>query len=198
MGGSTRRTRRRAAGPALRYDHVPGARTREQAEARREPWGRRLYDKLFGVLVFLAVLATVAVFALADMAWGETLWGDLAPAWPGGGYGFSVTTGLLAPPAVVAIAAPLKGIDWKADKARSLARAAAALPGAALSCLLLLICLGAFRPRRNRDFDCYSHGEPCWVHEQYPYLGLPGTAALVGSAVGCWLVHRYVRRRRAD
>ncbi|MEV7195315.1 hypothetical protein AB0N81_26445 [Streptomyces sp. NPDC093510] len=209
MGGSTRKTRRRAAGPALRYAHVPGARpspgSKERAKGRvkgraenrgeKGTWGERL----FGVLMTLLVLAVVVLFVLADMAWGETLWGELAPAWPGGGYGFAITVGLLVPPAVAAIVAPLMRADWKKEKARSLAWTAAALPGVALTCLLVLTSLSAARPkRRRRGPSCYSQGEPCWVHEQYPYLWLPGIAAAVLSlAAGGWLFHVYVKRRRA-
>ncbi|WP_055551200.1 hypothetical protein, partial [Streptomyces kanamyceticus] len=133
---------------------------------------------LFGTAVSLAVLGAVVLFGLADLAWGATLWGDVAPGRPGGGYGFAVTIGLLAPPAVAAIVVPLKGADWRRETVRSLGRAAAALPGTALTCLLLLLCFGATRPkRRRRGPECFAHGEPCWVHEQYPYLWLAGIAA---------------------
>ncbi|MEU5771691.1 hypothetical protein ABZ819_00100 [Streptomyces venezuelae] len=197
MGSS----RRRAAGPALRYAHVPGARTSGRS-GKRDRKGAEEGERAnwrFGALMFLAVLAVVVLFALADLAWGETLWGDVAPGWPGGGYGFAISIGLLAPPAVAAIVVPLMRANWKKEPLRSAGLAVAALPGVALTCLLLLLCFGATRPkRRRRGPECFAHGEPCWVHEQYPYLWLPGVAAAVFCAVaGGWLVHLYVRRRRA-
>lgn len=206
MGSSAKKVRRRAAGPALRYDHVPGARTSGLPGKRDGKGGKGGRDDegergswRFGALMFLAVLTVVALFALADLAWGETLWGEVAPDWPGGGYGFAITIGLLAPPAVAAVIAPLTRANWKKETARSIGWAAAALPGVALTSLLLLLCFGATRPkRRRRGPECFAHGEPCWIHEQYPYLWLPGLAAAVLCAVvGGWLVHLYLKRRRA-
>ncbi|MEV0257654.1 hypothetical protein AB0H82_25775 [Streptomyces sp. NPDC050732] len=197
MGGSAKKARRRASGPALRYEHVAGARRSPRAGQRSE--GRERGDWLFGSLLFLTVTVVIVLFALADMAWGATLWGEVAPAWPGGGYGFAITIGLLAPPAAAGIIAPLMRANWRKEKARSLALALAALPGVALSCLLLLLCFGASRPkRRRRGPECYDHGQPCWIHEQYPYLWAPGiAAALLSAGLGCWLAYRYAARRRA-
>ncbi|MFI1681243.1 hypothetical protein [Streptomyces sp. NPDC020607] len=198
MGSS----RRRAAGPALRYEHVPGARTSGRSGERKRKGAAEEGERanwLFGTLMFLAVLAVVVLFGLANLAWGDTLWGEVAPAWPGGGYGFAITIGLLAPPAVAAIVVPLSRANWKKERLRASGRAAAALPGVALTCLLLLLCFGATRPkRRRRGPECFAHGEPCWIHEQYPYLWLPGVAAAVFCAVaGGRLVHLYLKRRRA-
>ncbi|MFF1377072.1 hypothetical protein [Streptomyces sp. NPDC058308] len=200
MGGSAKKARRRAAGPALRYEHVPGART-----AGRRPGKRRRAEEgeennwLFGTLMCLTVLVVMALFALAGMAWNATLWGEVAPAWPGGGYGFAVTIGLLVPPAAAAIIVPLSRANWKKEPLRSTGWAVTALPGVALSCLLLLLTFGATRPKhRRRGPGCFAHGEACWVHEQYPYLWAPGIAAAVlCAAVGGRLAYLYIRRRRA-
>ncbi|MET7357668.1 hypothetical protein ABZS76_04390 [Streptomyces sp. NPDC005562] len=199
MGGSAKKTRRRAAEPALRYAHVPGARTSGGRPGRRPAKDDEESNWLFGTLLFLTVLVVAVLFALADMAWGATLWGEVAPAWPGGGYGFAITVGLLVPPAVAGIVAPLSRANWKKEPLRSTGWAAAALPGTALTCLLLLLNFAAVRPkRRRRGPECFAHGEPCWVHEQYPYLWAPGIAAAVLCAgIGGWLVLVYVRKRRA-
>ncbi|MEU6995613.1 hypothetical protein ABZ953_33775 [Streptomyces sp. NPDC046465] len=200
MGGSAKKARRRAAGPALRYAHVAGART----SGRRRPGKRKPTEEgeesnwLFGTLMFLAVLGVTVLFGLADLAWGTTLWGEIAPAWPGGGYGFAVTIGLLSPPALAGVIAPLVRAKRKQQPLRSIGWALAALPGVALSCLLLLLNFGATRPkRRRRGPECFAHGEPCWIHEQYPYLWAPGIAAVLCAALGGWLAHLYVKKRRA-
>ncbi|WP_399928158.1 hypothetical protein [Streptomyces kanamyceticus] len=146
----------------------------------------------------LTVVAVIVLSALAGFVWGRRLWAEVAPGWPGGGYGFAVTTGLLTPPAVAAVVVPLKRANWRKEKARSLGWAAAALPGVALSFVILLVTFSATRPkRRRRGPECYDPGQACWVQEQYPYIWLVGLAAAVlCTALGGWIAYRYAQRRK--
>ncbi|MHA5050196.1 hypothetical protein [Streptomyces sp. SD15] len=60
--------------------------------------------------------------------------------------------------------------------------------------------LATWRPKRHRDYECYSRGGPCWVHEEYPYvwaLGL-GSTLLLGAALIAVLVRRSAVRKPAE
>lgn len=96
--------------------------------------------------------------------------------------------------------APLTRMRWKKSKARSLAWAAASLPGLATSTLFLIVIFAMWRPKRRRDWDgsCYGEGGPCWVHEQYPYVWAVGLAAtlLAAVAMGAGLVKLQAARTR--
>jgi hypothetical protein len=136
-------------------------------------------------LCSLTFVGGLVGLVISAQTWGPTIWGDIAPGWPGGGYGFAVTVGGLGALAVAAMIAPLTRMRWKKSKARSLAWAAASLPGLAASALFLVVIFGMWRPKRRRDWDgdCYSEGGPCWVHEQYPYVWAVGLAATLLAAV---------------
>ncbi|MEU2752036.1 hypothetical protein ABZ613_38160 [Streptomyces collinus] len=174
-GTSAKPKRRRAVGPALRYEHRPG-----------RPLSRRVKtsagDRLFGCAVLPGFVALLMPLVLFDMYWGHELWDDFAPAWPGGAYAFAATVGALVPVVLFAWVAPLTRMNWKRSRGRSLVWMAASLPGLAACYLVAGVIATTARPkrRRNWDADCYSQGGPCWVHVHYPWLwvvGLVGTLA---------------------
>ncbi|NGO12189.1 hypothetical protein G5C60_32435 [Streptomyces sp. HC44] len=149
-------------------------------------------------LCSLTFAGGIVGLVISAQTWGPTIWGDIAPDWPGGGYGFAGTAGGLGALAVAAMIAPLTRMRWKKSKARSLAWAAASLPGLAASMLFLVVIFGAWRPKkRNRSYSCSSEGGPCWVHEQYPYVWAVGLAAtLVAVALVTVLVKLQATRTR--
>ncbi|MGW7492898.1 hypothetical protein ACWGKA_01065 [Streptomyces luteogriseus] len=157
-GGSARPKRRKAAGSALRYEHRPGRPPESRPEKRG--WGC-----LWACLVLPGFVALIMPLVLFDMYWGHELWGDFAPAWPGGAYAFTGVAGALVPVVFFAWAAPLTRMDWKTSKARSLAWVAASLPGLGACYLVAGVIATTVRPKRRRDWDgdCYSEGGPCWV-----------------------------------
>ncbi|MET9734882.1 hypothetical protein ABZZ79_30860 [Streptomyces sp. NPDC006458] len=184
--GSARPKRGRAAPASLRYDNRRG---RPPAPRDRDGNG------VLGCLgIFLAVLALIVPVALGTLAWGETVWGETASAWPGGGYGLAATVGAAVPFALAAFIAPLTRMNWRAGRARSLAWAAAALPGLLACQALAAVIFGVMRPKRRRDWDgaCYREGHPCWVHVHYPWVWLVGL--LVTLAVAALLIAVLVRR----
>ncbi|MFJ9670792.1 hypothetical protein ACIRP5_08340 [Streptomyces sp. NPDC101221] len=127
--GSARPKRRRAAGPALRYEHRRDGRS----SVRRSDSRRRGRGGPFGCLgaigALAAFLALLLPLVFVDMRWGHRVWGGLAPAWPGGGYGFGATLGALLPLTFAALVAPLTRMKWRTSRPRSLAWAVAGLPG---------------------------------------------------------------------
>ncbi|WP_329336071.1 hypothetical protein OG866_18545 [Streptomyces sp. NBC_00663] len=185
--GSARPKRRKAAGAALRYEHVPG-RPSSGAGKRRTTVG----DRVFGCLVLPVFVALIMPLVFFDMYWSHDVWGDLAPAWPGGTYAFAATVGAVAPLAFLAWAAPLTRMEWKKSKQRSLSWAAASLPGLAACYLIAGVIHGAWRPKRSRRHgDCYTEGGPCRLHEQHPEAGLVGLVATV--AVLALLITLFVK-----
>ncbi|MFI1565045.1 hypothetical protein ACH4ZX_18670 [Streptomyces sp. NPDC020490] len=133
---------------------------------------------------------------MARQEWGEDVRGGLAPSWPGGGYAFAACVGVLVPVAFGALMTPLFRMDWKKRRARSLARAVAALPGPAVREAPMSVITGVVRPKHERDRDgaCYSEGSPCWVHVHYRFVWAVGPAATVaGSAL---LIAPLVRHAR--
>ncbi|MFF0190081.1 hypothetical protein [Streptomyces sp. NPDC005244] len=197
MGGSARPKRRRAAGAALRYEHVrqrasAWSQAKEKA-SRGESW--------FGCLVMLVGMAGIVGFALLGMAWGPVLWGRVAPAVPGGGYGFAAAVGALAPIGLAVVTTTLSRMKWRTSALRSLGWAVASLPGVAGCLLWALVVFAGFRPKHRSDWGsaCHSRGEACWVHVEYPWawaVGLLSTvlvsAALIAAAV------RVTRRRERN
>ncbi|MFF7310274.1 hypothetical protein [Streptomyces sp. NPDC008137] len=177
-GGSAKPKRRKAAGPALRYEHRPG---RQNAGQRK----KRDWSCLGGCLGLLGFAALLMPLVFFKVYWGHELWGEVAPAWPGGGYAFTATVGALVPLVFLAWAAPLTRMNWKRSKARSLALVAASLPGLAACYLAAGVISATIRPKRRRDwdYDCYSQGGPCWVHVHYPWLWAVGLVATLASAV---------------
>ncbi|WP_151479640.1 hypothetical protein [Streptomyces albicerus] len=195
MSGSIKPKRRRAAGAALRYEHA-----RERPVGPSAP--KRKRNTLVGFVPALVITVVIGVLAAAQMSWGEEVWGDTAPDWPGGGYGFTATVGVLVPLAAAATIAPLTRMKWRKSRARALAWAAASLPGTLGLASLLVVILASNRPKqRRRRYSCYSEGGPCWVHEQYPYFWAVGlaTTLLVAAALitVIVIVKRHDARRRA-
>ncbi|MFI8218013.1 hypothetical protein [Streptomyces sp. NPDC085932] len=192
-GGSAKPKRRRAAGAALRYEHRPG---RPQAdEPSKRDWGCA-----WGCLVLPGFVVLLMPVVLFDMHWGHALWGDFAPAWPGGAYVFAGTVGASVPLVFLAWVAPLVRMDWKKSKARSLAWAIASLPGLAAGYLVTGVISATVRPKRRRDWDgdCHREGGPCWVHVHYPWLwavGLAACLAVIALLIGLFVGH--VRRSSA-
>ncbi|WP_406443257.1 hypothetical protein OHB14_30215 [Streptomyces sp. NBC_01613] len=175
-GGSSKPGRRKAARPALQYEHRPG-RPSEEKPKERGSW-------VFGCLVLPVFVALLAPLILIDQLWGQDIWGDLATTWPGGGYAFAATVGAFVPLVFAAFVAPLTRMNWKKSKPRSLAWAAGALPGLAAGYLLIGVIGATWRPKRQKDWDgaCYSRGGPCWVHVEYPYLWAAGLLATLAVA----------------
>ncbi|MFF0204157.1 hypothetical protein [Streptomyces sp. NPDC005017] len=143
--------------------------------------------------VLLGFLALVGPVAVGTTVWGERIWGETAAAWPGGGYGPAATVGAVVPFALAAFIAPLTRMNWGASKVRSLAWAAAALPGLLACQALGTVISGVIRPkrRRDRDAECYGEGGPCWVRVHYPWVWLVGL--LVTLAVTALAVTALVR-----
>ncbi|MGW3667102.1 hypothetical protein [Streptomyces sp. NPDC005141] len=183
MSGSAKPKRRRAAGAALRYEHVgqrPSAwrRTKEKATWR---------DAGAGCLIMLVALVAIAGFAMTAHAWGPELWGRVAPASPGGGYGFAAGVGALLPLGLAAVIATLTRMKWRASPLRSLGWVIASLPGVATCALWAQVVFAAARPKHRRDWNgsCHSKGEACWVHQEYPWVWAVGllSTALVAAAL---------------
>src|SRR5947208_7564484 len=94
-GGSAKPRRKKAASAGLRYEPARSGPVIQQREKRERPW-------LVALVVLPTATAVIAVMGMAADMWGPDAWGGLAPAWPGGGYGFGLTLGLLM--ALVAVA----------------------------------------------------------------------------------------------
>lgn len=172
MGGSARPKRRRAAGAALRYEHVrqrPSAWSQAREKASRG-------ECLAGCLVLLVVTAALIGLALTVMTWGPRLWGRVAPSVPGGGYGFAAVVGTLLPIGIAVLGMTLSRMRWRTRALRSLGWLVASLPGAAACLVWTVVVLASFRPKHRRDWDgsCYERGEACWVHVEYPGSGPSG------------------------
>ncbi|MER5829236.1 hypothetical protein ABT116_00125 [Streptomyces sp. NPDC002130] len=177
-GTSAKPKRRKAAGPALRYEHRPG---RPPSRSRVKT---SVGDRLFGCMVLPGFVVLIMPLVLFDMYWGHELWGDFASKWPGGAYAFAAFVGVLVPLVFLAWVWPLTRMKWKAGKGRSLAWAAASLPGLAAGYLVAGVIATTVRPkrRRNWDGDCFSEGGPCWVHAHYPWLWAVGLMATLSAA----------------
>ncbi|MFJ4832872.1 hypothetical protein ACIP79_23655 [Streptomyces sp. NPDC088747] len=182
MGGSTKPKRRRAAAPAAGYGGSGGGRPRPARPGRA---GRRVRAAGFACLVLLVAVGCVLALALGPLVWAGDLWHEVAPGWPGGGYGFAVTAGLLLPVSLPLFGVPLSRVNWRRDKVRSLSWIALALPGAASAILVVSIAMQTWRPKRSRGGgSCSSFTEHCWISGRYPYVSLVGLAAtVVGSAL---------------
>ncbi len=176
-GGSAKPKRKKAAGSALRYEHRRGRADVGKPEERDFSCG------LF-CLVMVVFLALIVPMAMAMEARGKDVWGDLAPAWPGGAYAFAATVGACVPLAFAAFVAPLTRMKWRKSKARSLGWSIVSLPGLAAGWLIAGVILATWRPKRHRDWDsdCYSVGGPCWVHGEFPYLWAVGLVSTVAVA----------------
>ncbi|OUD00640.1 hypothetical protein [Streptomyces swartbergensis] len=169
--------RRKAAAAALRYEHRPGWPNAD--EAKKRDWGCA-----WGCVVLPGFVVLLMPLVLFDMYWGHDLWGDFAPAWPGGAYAFAVTVGALVPLVFLVWVWPLTRMNWKKSKPRSLAWAAASLPGLAAGYVVAGVIGTTVRPKRRRDwdYDCYREGGPCWVHVHYPWLWAVGLVATLAAA----------------
>ncbi|WP_033309094.1 hypothetical protein RFN58_24850 [Streptomyces iakyrus] len=144
------------------------------------------YGCAWGCVALPGFVVLLMPLVLFKTYWGHELWGDLAPAWPGGAYAFTGTVGALVPLVFLAWVAPLFRMnwDWKKSKPRSLAWAAASLPGLAAGYLIAGVISSTARPKRRRDWDadCYSQGGPCWVHVHYPWLWVVGLVSTLAAA----------------
>ncbi|MFF2366465.1 hypothetical protein ACFVU0_27735 [Streptomyces sp. NPDC058122] len=196
MGGSARPKRRRATKGALGHEHV----------RRRPSTGQQAREKTSwknvggGCLILLAALAASAAFGMTAEAWGQELWGRAAPASPGGGYGFAAAVGAVLPFGLAALIAPLSRMKWKERPLRSLGWAVASLPGLAACCFCALVVFTTSRPKYHRDWNpgCYSRGNPCWVHVEYPWVWALGLLSTVlATAVLFTVLFRIDKARRS-
>ncbi|MFG2195452.1 hypothetical protein [Streptomyces sp. NPDC048639] len=197
MGHSARPGRRKAA-PAS-YGGAPKkqGRTRggKAGAGRRGGWDR---ESRVGCLFMAALLVGIVAFAVAVAEWGAALWADVAPGWPGGGYGFAVTAGALLPVSATATGIALFRVSRRTPKARSAAFAAAALASGSVTLVTVIVAFAALPPKRRRRIGCYGPGEPCSVNLDHPYVwavGLASTAVTIALLV---LLHRLLDRRRKD
>ncbi|MFE4701984.1 hypothetical protein ACFRIC_33445 [Streptomyces sp. NPDC056738] len=186
MGGSARPKRRRATKGALGHEHVRRRPSAGQQAREKASWK----DAGGGCLILLAALAVIVPFAMAAEAWGPDLWGAAAPASPGGGYGFAAVVGAVLPLGLGALIGPLSRMKWKERPLSSLGWAVASLPGLAACSFCALVVFTTTRPRYRRDWDsgCYSRGNPCWVHVEYPWVWAVGLLSTVLVAVGLIVV----------
>ncbi|MGW7409591.1 hypothetical protein ACWGI9_38865 [Streptomyces sp. NPDC054833] len=197
MSGGSARPGRAKAGPAsLHYRRAQG---RTTAAPAREP-RRRRFDRNKVMLSAGGCLLVVAIVGLAALThfWGPRIWTELAPAWPGGGYGFAVTAGVLVPWTAAAAILPLVRIDWDQPGRRWMVWFARSVPGTVAAAAVLVVLMGANRPKPgHRGGSCYRVGGPCWVHQQYPHIGLVVLGAVaVSGALLILLLRVSVRRRR--
>ncbi|WP_189190746.1 hypothetical protein [Streptomyces albiflavescens] len=161
--------------------------------------GKRARAFGFACLVLLIAVGVVTALVVGPLAWAGELWREVTPHWPGGGYGFAVSAGLLFPFSLLLFGAPLTRVKWRTEKARSLPWIALSLPGAALAVIISAVAMQTWHPKRsNRYGFCSSAGEYCWISHRYPYVSLVGLAATV---VGAMLLIAgyglYGKRRRA-
>lgn len=193
VSGSAKPKRRRAAAPALGYGGSGGGRP---ALPGRN-W-KRTRAVGFACLVLLIALGIIVALVLGPLAWAGDLWHEVAPDWPGGGYGFAVTAGLLLPVSLPLFGIPLARVNWKRSRVRSLRWIALSLPGAALAVLVSAVAMQTWHPTRRSSGSC-SSTEYCWISGRYPYVSLVGLAAtLVGSALLFTAYAAYDKRRRAS
>ncbi|MFE6481909.1 hypothetical protein ACFVGN_03045 [Streptomyces sp. NPDC057757] len=195
MSGSKRPKRRRAAAPALGYGRSGGGRP----AAPGRSW-KRSRAVGFACLVVLIGLGVVVALVMGPLAWAGDLWHEVAPDWPGGGYGFAVTAGLLFPVALALFGMPLTRANRQGTRARSLPWIALSLPGAASAVLISAVAMQTWRPGRRRGSGvCSSSGEYCWISGRYPYVSLVGLAAtLVASVLLLTAYAAHDKRRRAS
>ncbi|TLS41994.1 hypothetical protein FE633_33515 [Streptomyces montanus] len=183
MSGSAKPKRRRAAGAALRYEHARGRPARPRTPRRL---GDILRGTARGVAILVGFTAVAVVFVLGPIAWAGELWREVAPGWPGEGYGFAVTVGAVLPVALVLMMRALwrMGAHWRRHRARALLFAGAALPGAAVAVMAVAVAMQSLRPKRShRHGYCSSVGEYCWISTHYPYVWLVGLAGTVLSTL---------------
>ncbi|WP_316758769.1 hypothetical protein [Streptomyces herbicida] len=181
MSGGSARAGRAKAGPASL--HYRRARGRTTAAPAREP-RRRRFDRNKVILNAGGCLLAVAIVGLAALTrlWGPRIWTGLAPAWPDGGDGFAVTAGVVLPWTAAAAILPLCRIDWDQPGRRWMVRFAQSVPGTVSAAAVLVVLMGAHRSERgHRGPSCFRAGGPCWVHQQYPHIGLVVLGAVAGS-----------------
>ncbi|GAA3907285.1 hypothetical protein GCM10023084_69410 [Streptomyces lacrimifluminis] len=193
-GGSARPKRRRAAKGSLVYERARG-----RTVAPAAPERRRRGPSRAGVLRWsggvLGVAAISGLFA-GGQVWGPGIWSGLAPRWPGDGYGFAVSAGVLLPWASAAAVMPLRGVNWRTPERGWFTRGAISFSGTAVGAAILVVFMGAFRPKpRHRGPDCYREGAPCWVHEQNPYIWAVILGALL---IGAASLYRYATKHTAN
>jgi hypothetical protein len=151
------------------------------------------------VAILVGVTAVTAVFVLGPFAWAGELWREVAPGWPGEGYGFAVTVGAVLPVALTLMMRALwrMGGHWRRHKARALLFAGAALPGAAVSLMAGAVAMQSIRPKRShRHGYCSSRGEYCWISTHYPYVWLVGLAGTVMSTLLLITLYQAYEKRR--
>ncbi|MEV5979824.1 hypothetical protein [Streptomyces sp. NPDC052114] len=153
----------------------------------------------FACMVIACVTAGSAVFVLGPIRWSGAMWHSLAPDWPGEGYGFAATAGLLLPVAGALAIVPFTRVDWRKDKVRSALWTAAALPGSGATLLIASLAMQTIKPKRSRrNGACSSADEYCWISGHYPYVWLVGLAATVlALAALAGLYDLRTKRRRA-
>lgn len=194
MSGSAKPGRQRAAGASLRYGHVPGRKASLPGQRRKRA---RAFG--FGCLVLLIAVGVVTALVMGPLAWAGDLWHEVAPDWPGGGYGFAVSAGLAFPLSLLLFGAPLTRVKWQTEKVRSLPWIALSLPGAALAVIISALAMQTWHPKRSHRYGfCSSASEYCWISHRYPYVSLVGLAAtVVGTVLLITAYGLYTKRRRA-
>ncbi|QKW08461.1 hypothetical protein HUT18_20905 [Streptomyces sp. NA04227] len=193
MAGSAKPGRRRAAAAAYR----PGRSVRtpgpgHKPDKARKPWGQKLKDGGFVALCITGGMAVFVGLVLGPGRLAADWWHEVAPHWPGAGYGFALTVGGAWPLALTLAIWPLTRTNFKLRRARSVVLAATSVPGWAACVMLFALSMQTLRPKSRRGRSC-SDGDSsfsayCWVHAHAPYawavilLGFVlGAALLVGA-----------------
>jgi len=195
-GGSAKPKRRKAATGGLQYEPVRGrvpVSSPDRRETRETRGPRVSWDSVLRWALIVVLVAAIGALTFVERAWGDEIWGDVAPAWPGGPYGLAATTGVLVPLAVAHLVVTLTRVKWPQDKAGSLGWIGASLPGAALTALLLVVAFAAKKPKRFSGFGCYTEGGACRLQAEYPYIWGVGWGAVLATAavlVGGRVVYR--------
>ncbi|MEU6737155.1 hypothetical protein ABZ929_28820 [Streptomyces physcomitrii] len=151
----------------------------------------RLKSFGFGLAVFLGAVAVIAALVLGPGRVADSWWREVAPHWPGGGYGFTVSAGLLSPLAPSLAAWALFGTDFKRHRARSVGLVALSLPAVAATVMFFAIAAQSWPPKGRRS-SCGAYDTYCWIDAHYPWAWLVGGSSAVlgmylfGQVGGLW------------
>ncbi|MCP9211381.1 hypothetical protein [Streptomyces cucumeris] len=165
----------------------------------------RLRGNLWPVVGVLALLTAIGgSVLLASSQLLEDIWRDLAPRWPGGGYGFAASAGFVLFPAVAGVVVGLGTLSedvrgWRRSRRpHHIARAAGHGVLAAASGLLGALGLVVVTTTLNGKGGARSDGLSVFLRREYPFIGyvaLGGIVALLAVAAVTVKLRELLRRR---